>query len=61
MAATRIQFNARPVPGLSLTHKCISPFVMELTQVRLRDSSIATAGSTLPSTNSRKAPPPVEM
>ncbi len=26
-----------------------------------RSSSIATAGSTLPSTNSRNAPPPVEM
>ena len=26
-----------------------------------RDSSIATAGKVLPSTNSRKAPPPVEM
>src|SRR5690606_41661391 len=26
-----------------------------------RSSSTATAGSTLPSTNSRKAPPPVEM
>jgi hypothetical protein len=28
---------------------------------RVRDSNIATAGSTFPSTNSRKAPPPVEM
>ena len=26
-----------------------------------RDSSIATAGKVLPSTNSRNAPPPVEM
>ena len=32
-----------------------------LPQVAARASSAATAGSTFPSQNSRKAPPPVEM
>src|SRR6185369_7059269 len=45
----------------SCDYLCAAPGIHRASACSARSCNIATAGSVLPSTNSRKAPPPVEM